>query len=295
MKLLRYGPRGQEKPGLLDRDGRLRDLSSICEDYTPAFFAGGGIERLRGVDPQTLPLVAGEPRIGACIAQPGNFIAIGLNYVQHAIETDAPIPAEPILFNKAPSCLSGPYDPVILPKDSRKCDWEVEIAMVIGKPALYVDEADALDHVAGYCVCNDVSEREMQLEHGGQWVKGKMFPSFGPLGPWLVTPDEAGNAQDLGLWLELNGRRVQDSSTSDMIFTLSRIVSYASRHVLLQPGDVITTGTPPGVGLGMKPEQYLKPGDVMELGVAGLGVQKQTVLAWEDSPFAKTKAGGHGA
>ncbi|WP_186162491.1 fumarylacetoacetate hydrolase family protein [Burkholderia gladioli] len=295
MKLLRYGPRGQEKPGLLDRDGRLRDLSSICEDYTPAFFAGGGIERLRGVDPQTLPLVAGEPRIGACIAQPGNFIAIGLNYVQHAIETDAPIPAEPILFNKAPSCLSGPYDPVILPKDSRKCDWEVEIAMVIGKPALYVDEADALDHVAGYCVCNDVSEREMQLEHGGQWVKGKMFPSFGPLGPWLVTPDEAGDAQDLGLWLELNGRRVQDSSTSDMIFTLARIVSYASRHVLLQPGDVITTGTPPGVGLGMKPEQYLKPGDVMELGVAGLGVQKQTVLAWEDSPFARTKAGGHGA
>ncbi|WP_186145148.1 fumarylacetoacetate hydrolase family protein [Burkholderia gladioli] len=295
MKLLRYGPRGQEKPGLLDRDGRLRDLSSICEDYTPAFFADGGIERLRGVDPQTLPLVAGEPRIGACIAQPGNFIAIGLNYVQHAIETDAPIPAEPILFNKAPSCLSGPYDPVILPKDSHKCDWEVEIAMVIGKPALYVDEAEALDHVAGYCVCNDVSEREMQLEHGGQWVKGKMFPSFGPLGPWLVTPDEAGDAQDLGLWLELNGRRVQDSSTSDMIFTLARIVSYASRHVLLQPGDVITTGTPPGVGLGMKPEQYLKPGDVMELGVAGLGVQKQTVLAWEDSPFAKTKAGGHGA
>ncbi|WP_186086407.1 fumarylacetoacetate hydrolase family protein [Burkholderia gladioli] len=295
MKLLRYGPRGQEKPGLLDRDGRLRDLSAICMDYTPAFFAGGGIERLRGVDPQTLPLVAGEPRIGACIAQPGNFIAIGLNYVQHAIETDAPIPAEPILFNKAPSCLSGPYDPVILPKDSRKCDWEVEIAMVIGKPALYVDEADALDHVAGYCVCNDVSEREMQLEHGGQWVKGKMFPSFGPLGPWLVTTDEAGDAQDLGLWLELNGRRVQDSSTSDMIFTLARIVSYASRHVLLQPGDVITTGTPPGVGLGMKPEQYLKPGDVMELGVAGLGVQKQTVLAWEDSPFARTKAGGHGA
>ncbi|MDN7808059.1 fumarylacetoacetate hydrolase family protein [Burkholderia gladioli] len=295
MKLLRYGPRGQEKPGLLDRDGRLRDLSSICEDYTPAFFAGGGIERLRGVDPQTLPLVAGEPRIGACIAQPGNFIAVGLNYVQHAVETDAPIPAEPILFNKAPSCLSGPYDPVILPKDSRKCDWEVEIAMVIGKPALYVDEADALDHVAGYCVCNDVSEREMQLEHGGQWVKGKMFPSFGPLGPWLVTTDEAGDAQDLGLWLELNGRRVQDSSTSDMIFTLARIVSYASRHVLLQPGDVITTGTPPGVGLGMKPEQYLKPGDVMELGVAGLGVQKQTVLAWEDSPFARTKAGGHGA
>ncbi|WP_126240198.1 fumarylacetoacetate hydrolase family protein [Burkholderia gladioli] len=295
MKLLRYGPRGQEKPGLLDRDGRLRDLSSICEDYTPAFFAGGGIERLRGVDPQTLPLVAGEPRIGACIAQPGNFIAIGLNYVQHAVETDAPIPAEPILFNKAPSCLSGPYDPVILPKDSRKCDWEVEIAMVIGKPALYVDEAEALDHVAGYCICNDVSEREMQLEHGGQWVKGKMFPSFGPLGPWLVTTDEAGDAQDLGLWLELNGRRVQDSSTSDMIFTLARIVSYASRHVLLQPGDVITTGTPPGVGLGMKPEQYLKPGDVMELGVAGLGVQKQTVLAWEDSPFARTKAGGYGA
>ncbi|AJK48263.1 fumarylacetoacetate hydrolase family protein [Burkholderia plantarii] len=287
MKLLRYGPIGQERPGALDRDGQLRDLSSLCDDFTPAFFADGGIERLRGVALETLPRVDGTPRIGACIAQPGNFIAIGLNYVQHAIETNAPIPAEPILFNKAPSCLSGPYDPVVLPKDSRKCDWEVEIALVIGKPALCVDEASALDHVAGYCVCNDVSEREMQLEHGGQWVKGKMFPSFGPLGPWLVTPDEAGDAQRLGLWLDLNGRRLQDSSTSDMIFSLARIVSYASHHVLLQPGDVITTGTPPGVGLGMQPEQYLKPGDVMELGVEGLGVQKQTVIAWEDSRFAR--------
>jgi len=287
MKLLRYGPIGQERPGALDRGGLLRDLSSLCDDFTPAFFADGGIERLRGVALETLPRVEGTPRIGSCIAQPGNFIAIGLNYVQHAIETNAPIPAEPILFNKAPSCLSGPYDPVVLPKDSRKCDWEVEIALVIGKPALCVDEASALDHVAGYCVCNDVSEREMQLEHGGQWVKGKMFPSFGPLGPWLVTPDEAGDAQRLGLWLDLNGRRLQDSSTSDMIFSLARIVSYASHHVLLQPGDVITTGTPPGVGLGMQPEQYLKPGDVMELGVEGLGVQKQTVIAWEDSRFAR--------
>lgn len=287
MKLLRYGPAGQEKPGVLDRAGGIRDLSMVCGDYTPAFFAGGGVQTLRGVDIETLPRVGGEPRIGSCIAQPGNFVAIGLNYVQHAVETDAPIPAEPILFNKAPSCLSGPYDPVVLPQRSRKCDWEVEIALVIGREALCVDESEALDHVAGYCVCNDVSEREMQLEHGGQWVKGKMFPTFGPLGPWLVTPDEAGDVQNLGLWLELNGRRVQNSSTSDMIFSLAKIVSYASRHVLLQPGDVITTGTPPGVGLGMKPEQYLRPGDVMELGVEGLGVQKQTVMAWEDSAFAK--------
>jgi 2-keto-4-pentenoate hydratase/2-oxohepta-3-ene-1,7-dioic acid hydratase in catechol pathway len=206
--------------------------------------------------------------------------------VQHALETHAPIPEEPILFNKAPSCVSGPYDPVVLPLDSRKCDWEVELALVIGKTAFCISEDDALAHVAGYCVCNDVSEREMQLERGGQWVKGKMFPTFGPLGPWLVTPDEAGDVGHLALWLELNGQRIQDSNTSDMIFDLARIVSYTSRHVLLQPGDVITTGTPPGVGLGMHPERYLRPGDVMELGVEGLGTQRQTVVAWADSSFA---------
>ncbi|AMV48605.1 fumarylacetoacetate hydrolase family protein [Paraburkholderia caribensis] len=286
MKLLRYGPEGHEKPGLLDEQGAIRDASSLCADYTPAFFADGGIETLRGVDLARLPVVEGRPRLGSCIAQPGNFVAIGLNYVQHAIETNAPIPAEPIIFNKAPSCLSGPNDPVILPRGSTKCDWEVEIALVIGRRALYVPEETALDYVAGYCVCNDVSEREMQLEHGGQWVKGKMFPTFGPLGPWLVTPDEIDDVQNLGLWLELNGKRIQDSSTSDMIFRLATIVSYVSRHVLLQPGDVITTGTPPGVGLGMKPERFLKPGDVMELGVQGLGTQKQTVLAFEDSALA---------
>jgi 2-keto-4-pentenoate hydratase/2-oxohepta-3-ene-1,7-dioic acid hydratase in catechol pathway len=286
VKLLRFGPEGQEKPGLLDKRGTLRDASSLCADYSPAFFAANGLDTLRRADVELLPVVAGHPRLGSCVAQPGNFIAIGLNYVQHAIETKAPIPTEPIIFNKAPSCLSGPNDPVILPRGSTKCDWEVEIAMVIGKRALYVDEANALDYVAGFCVCNDVSEREMQLEHGGQWVKGKMFPTFGPLGPWLVTADELGDVQQLGLWLELNGKRIQESSTADMIFTLRTIVSYVSRHVLLQPGDIITTGTPPGVGLGMKPERYLKPGDVMELGVEGLGTQKQTVLAFDDSALA---------
>jgi 2-keto-4-pentenoate hydratase/2-oxohepta-3-ene-1,7-dioic acid hydratase in catechol pathway len=287
MKLLRYGPKGQEKPGILDSNGRIRDVSSLCDDFSPAFFAHNGMQQLRAAEIERMPIVPGDPRLGSCIAQPGNFIAIGLNYVQHAIETDAPIPEEPIIFNKAPSCISGPYDPVVLPLGSTKCDWEVELALVIGKTAFCVPESTALEFVAGYCVCNDVSEREMQLEHGGQWVKGKMFPTFGPLGPWLVTPDELGDVQSLGLWLDLNGKRIQDSSTSDMIFKLALIVSYVSRHVLLQPGDVITTGTPPGVGLGMKPERYLKPGDVMELSVSGLGSQKQTVVAFDDSVLVK--------
>jgi 2-keto-4-pentenoate hydratase/2-oxohepta-3-ene-1,7-dioic acid hydratase in catechol pathway len=287
MKLLRFGPNGQEKPGVLDSNGRIRDVSSLCDDFSPAFFAGGGMARLRDADLERMPIVNGDQRLGSCVAQPGNFIAIGLNYVRHAIETNASIPAEPIIFNKAPSCISGPNDPVVLPRGSTKCDWEVEIAMVIGKPALYVPEAEALDYVAGYCVCNDVSEREMQLEHGGQWVKGKMFPTFGPLGPWLVTPDELGDVQNLALWLELNGERIQNSSTSDMIFKLARIVSYVSDHVLLQPGDVITTGTPPGVGLGMNPERFLKPDDVMELSVHGLGVQKQTVIEFAESTLSE--------
>jgi 2-keto-4-pentenoate hydratase/2-oxohepta-3-ene-1,7-dioic acid hydratase in catechol pathway len=285
MKLLRYGPQGQEKPGVLDAQGRIRDVSSLCDDFTPAFFADDSLSRLQAADVESLPVVNDAPRLGSCVAQPGNFIAIGLNYVQHAIETNAPIPDEPIIFNKAPSCISGPNDPVVLPRGSTKCDWEVEIALVIGRQTFCVPQESALDYVAGYCVCNDVSEREMQLEHGGQWVKGKMFPTFGPLGPWLVTPDELGDVRKLGLWLDLNGKRIQNSSTSDMIFDLALIVSYVSRHVLLQPGDVITTGTPPGVGLGMKPERYLRPGDVMELSVEGLGVQRQTVIAFDDSPF----------
>jgi 2-keto-4-pentenoate hydratase/2-oxohepta-3-ene-1,7-dioic acid hydratase in catechol pathway len=215
------------------------------------------------------------------VAQPGNFIAVGLNYVQHAIETNAPIPTDPILFNKAPSCISGPNDPVLLPRNSVKTDWEVELAFVIGKAAHYVDEADALDHIAGYFVCNDVSEREFQLERSGQWVKGKMFPTFGPLGPWLVTPDEIADVQKLQLWLELNGKRIQNSSTSDMIFSIARLVSDISQYVLLQPGDVITTGTPPGVGLGMKPPVFLKKGDVMTLGIEGLGEQRQEVVGFK--------------
>jgi len=283
MKLLRYGPQGSEKPGLMDDQGQIRDLSEVVTDIDPDFFAGDGLRKVAAMDINQLPIVQGTPRIGACIRRPGNFIAVGLNYVQHAIETNAPIPSEPILFNKAPSCISGPFDPVTLPVGSVKSDWEVELAIVIGRDALYVSEESALDYVAGYCVCNDVSERESQLEHGGQWVKGKMFPTFGPLGPWLVTKDEIADVQELKLWLELNGKKVQDSSTNDMIFPIRKLVSYISQFVALQPGDVITTGTPPGVGLGMHPEVYLKAGDTMKLGIEGLGTQEQKVVNWADT------------
>jgi 2-keto-4-pentenoate hydratase/2-oxohepta-3-ene-1,7-dioic acid hydratase in catechol pathway len=282
MKLVRHGRAGKERPGVLDAEGNVRDLGSVSEDFGPAFFAKGGLRQLRGIQVSELPMVPKGTRLGPCVAQPGNFIAIGLNYVQHARETNAPIPADPILFNKAPSCISGPFDPVVLPKNSTKTDWEVELALAIGKETHYVSEADALDCVAGYFICNDISEREFQLERSGQWVKGKMAPTFGPLGPWLVTPDEIPDVQNLRLWLELNGKRIQDSSTSDMIFTIARIVSDTSQYVILQPGDVITTGTPPGVGLGMKPPQFLKAGDVMRLGIDGLGVQEQRVVRWED-------------
>jgi len=282
MKLVRHGERGRERPGILDGEGRVRDLGSTCQDFTPAFFAGNGLRKLLGVDVEGLPMVPSNARLGPCVAQPGNFIAIGLNYVQHARETNAPIPKDPILFNKAPSCLSGPFDPVILPKNSVKTDWEVELALVIGKETHCVDEADAISCIAGYFICNDVSEREFQLERSGQWVKGKMAPTFGPIGPWLVTADEVPDPQNLRLWLELNGKRIQDSSTSDMIFTIARIVADTSQYVLLQPGDIITTGTPQGVGLGMKPPQFLKPGDVMRLGIDGLGVQQQRVVRWEE-------------
>jgi 2-keto-4-pentenoate hydratase/2-oxohepta-3-ene-1,7-dioic acid hydratase in catechol pathway len=280
MKLVRFGEKGRERPGVLDAQGVVRDLSAGIRDYDRAFFEAGGLAELARVDLAACPAVAPGVRLGPCVAQPGNFIAIGLNYVQHAIETHAAIPLDPIIFNKAPSCVSGPDDPVRLPPGSTKTDWEVELAFVIGRSAFRVSEHEALDYVAGYCICNDISEREFQLERSGQWVKGKMFPSFGPLGPWLVTPDEVPDVQNLRLWLELNGQMLQDSNTSDMIFPISKIIAELSQYVELQAGDVITTGTPQGVGLGMKPERYLRAGDRMRLGVEGLGVQQQVVQAW---------------
>jgi 2-keto-4-pentenoate hydratase/2-oxohepta-3-ene-1,7-dioic acid hydratase in catechol pathway len=280
MKFVRYGERGQEKPGVLDKDGNVRDLSKHVEDISPKTIGEGALERLKGIDVESLPKVAPGTRLGSCISTTTNFIAIGLNYSEHATETDAEIPEEPILFNKAPSCIVGPNDDVILPPGSEKSDWEVEIAFVIGKRALFVSEEEALSYVAGYCVCNDVSERAYQLERGGQWVKGKCFPTFGPLGPWLVTPDEIPDVQNLKLWMDVNGKRIQNDSTSTMIFPIAHIVSYLSRFMVLNPGDLVTTGTPPGVGLGFKPPRYLKPGDTMRLSVEGLGVQEQRVLAW---------------
>ena len=280
MKLVRFGLKAQERPGVIDSAGAVRDVSAHVRDYDPAFFANDGLQKLRGLDLKSCPAVPGNVRLGPCVAQPGNFLAIGLNYVQHALETNAPIPKDPIIFNKAPSCVSGPDDDVLLPPGSRKTDWEVELAIIIGSTALRVNESEALSHVAGYCICNDLSEREFQLERSGQWAKGKMFPTFGPLGPWLVTPDEVGDVQNLRLWLELNGDRLQDSNTSDMIFSIARIISDVSQYVELQPGDVITTGTPQGVGLGMKPERYLKAGDRMVLGIQGLGEQHQNVGTW---------------
>jgi len=259
----------------------VRDITSLIADITPETIASG---QLSGLDVEQIrgcPAVAGNPRLGPCLNRTGNFIAVGLNYVQHAVETNAPIPDEPILFNKAPSCICGSHDTVILPKGSTKTDWEVEIALVIGTPALYVSEADALDHVLGYMICNDVSERQFQLERGGQWMKGKCCPTFAPLGPWLVTADEVGDPQNLHLWLDLNGERLQDSNTDDMIFSVARIVSYISQFMALEPGDVITTGTPQGVGLGMSPNRFLKPGDEMRLGVEKLGEQRQIVCAYE--------------
>jgi 2,4-didehydro-3-deoxy-L-rhamnonate hydrolase len=277
MKLLRFGPEGQEKPGLLDGEGRIRDLSGVLPDISGPTIRAGLLERLAGLEPESLPLAPAGVRLGPCVGQVGNFIAVGLNYSEHATETGAEIPSEPILFNKAPSCIVGPYDDVVLPPGSVKSDWEVEIAFVIGKRASYVAEADALGYIAGYTICNDVSEREYQLEHGGQWMKGKCCPTFGPIGPWLVTPDEIPDPQNLSLWLDVNGERVQKSSTRTMIFPIAHLISYISRFMILEPGDLVTTGTPPGVGLGMKPERYLKRGDVMTLSVEGLGEQRQTV------------------
>lgn len=277
MKLLRFGPEGQEKPGLLDSKHQVRDLSGVLPDISGPTIRAGLLDRLTGTDPESLPLAPAGARIGPCIGQVGNFVAVGLNYSEHATETGAEIPAEPILFNKAPSCIVGPYDDVVLPPGSVKSDWEVEIAFVMGKRASYVAEADALSYVAGYTICNDVSEREYQLEHGGQWMKGKCCPTFGPIGPWLVTPDEIPDPQNLALWLDVNGERVQKSSTKTMIFPIAHLISYISRFMILEAGDLVTTGTPPGVGLGMKPERYLKKGDVMTLSVEGLGEQRQVV------------------
>lgn len=281
MKLLRFGPPGQEKPGLLDRNGGIRDVSGAINDIGPSTLSRRMLDHLRGLDPETLPEVPDDVRIGSCVARPGNFIAVGLNYADHARETGASIPAEPILFNKAPSCVIGPNDDVILPRGSEKTDWEVELAVVIAEQASYVPEHAALDVIAGYCVCNDISERSYQMERGGQWMKGKGCPTFGPLGPWLVTPDEIDDVMNLGLWLDLNGERMQTGSTATMIFTIAMLVSYISHFMVLEPGDVITTGTPPGVGLGMTPHRFLKAGDVMTLGVEGLGRQRQRVMAYE--------------
>ena len=281
MKLLRYGPKGQEKPGTLDAEGRIRDLSGVVADITPDQLWGEGLAALKAIDPETLPLVEGQPRYGVPVNGVRKFIAIGLNFADHAAESNLPIPAEPVVFTKAVSCLTGPNDTVVIPRGSEKTDWEVELGIVIGKRASYVEQADALDHVAGYVLINDVSERAFQTERGGTWDKGKGCDTFGPVGPWIVTTDEVGDVQTLDMWLDLNGKRMQTGNTRTMIFGVAEIVSYVSQFMTLEPGDLITTGTPPGVGLGQKPEPfYLKAGDVMELGIEKLGQQRQSVVAW---------------
>nr|WP_314565736.1 ureidoglycolate lyase [uncultured Pseudomonas sp.] len=280
MKLLRYGPQGQEKPGLLDAQGRLRDLSGQVADLTGEALGAESLARLRQLDPNSLPLVDGTPRLGPCVGRVGKFICIGLNYADHAAESGLDVPKEPVVFNKWTSAICGPNDAVQIPRDSTKTDWEVELGVVIGKAGRYIDEANALDHVAGYCVVNDVSEREWQLERGGTWDKGKGFDTFGPLGPWLVTADEVADPQNLDLWLEVDGHRYQNGNTRTMIFSVAQIIAYLSRCMSLQPGDVISTGTPPGVGMGVKPQSvYLKPGQEMRLGIQGLGEQHQRTVA----------------
>jgi 2,4-diketo-3-deoxy-L-fuconate hydrolase len=282
MKLVRFGPPGQEKPGLIDSDNQIRDLSGVVPDITGSVLSADGLKKIRGADPKSLPAAPSGTRLGPCVGRVGNFVAVGLNFADHAAETGSPIPAEPILFNKAPSCIVGPNDDVIIPKASEKTDWEVELAIVIGEPASYVHANNALDYVAGYCVCNDVSEREFQLERSGQWMKGKGCPTFGPLGPWLVTKDEIPDVQKLAMWLDVNGQRMQSGSTKTMIFDCAQLVSYISHFMILEPGDVITTGTPPGVGLGMKPPRFLKPGDVVTLGIEGLGEQRQQIVDYHE-------------
>ena len=280
MKLVRYGAEGAEKPGMIDKDGKLRDLSSQVDDIAGAALAPDALAKLSGIDPQTLPLVEGNPRLGPCVGNIGKFLCIGLNYSDHAAETGAAIPEHPILFHKATSAVVGPNDDVVMPRGSTHTDWEVELGVVIGRKAKYVSEKDALDYVAGYCVINDVSERHYQTQLTGQWTKGKSCDTFGPTGPWLVTTDEAGDPQNLSMWLDVNGKRMQNGNTNTMIFTVAQIIEHLSGLMTLHPGDVISTGTPPGVGMGIKPEPvYLKEGDVIELGIEGLGQQKQSVRA----------------
>ncbi len=278
MKLVRFGSRGQERPGMLDSKGAVRDLSGVVGDIAGSALLPEGLERLRKIRPEELPLVDGNPRIGPCVGSVGKFICIGLNYSDHAAESGMAVPAEPVVFMKATSSIMGPNDEVMIPRGSEKTDWEVELGVVIGKEARYVEEADALSYVAGYCVVNDLSERAFQLEGTGQWVKGKSADTFGPIGPWLVTADEVPDPQALDLWLEVDGHRYQNGSTGTMVFGVAYLVSYLSRFMSLQPGDVISTGTPPGVGLGQKPPVYLRAGNVIRLGVGGLGEQRQTVV-----------------
>ena len=279
MKLLRYGPAGAEKPGLLDADGRIRDLGGVVDDIADETLGDAGLDALRQTDPATLPLVEGDPRIGPCVGHVGKFICIGLNYADHAAESGMELPQEPVVFFKATSAVCGPNDDTEIPRNSVKTDWEVELGVVIGTPAKYVSEAEALDHVAGYCVINDLSERDFQLHRSGQWVKGKSADTFGPIGPWLVTRDEIADPQTLAMYLEVNGHRYQDGSTRTMHFSVAKVISHLSQFMSLQPGDVISTGTPPGVGMGQNPQVYLKPGDVVELGIEGLGSQRQNVVA----------------
>jgi 2-keto-4-pentenoate hydratase/2-oxohepta-3-ene-1,7-dioic acid hydratase in catechol pathway len=279
MKLLRVGNHGEERPAIIDVDGALRDLSGVVSDIAGVNLLPESLERLRKIDPKELPLIAGAPRIRACVGGVGKFICIGLNYSDHAAESGMAVPAEPVVFMKATSAICGPFDDVIIPRGSEKTDWEVELGVVIGKEARYVTEREALSHAAGYCVVNDVSERAFQLEGTGQWVKGKSADTFGPIGPWLVTADEVPDPQALNLWLEVDGHRYQNGSTSTMVFGVAHLISYLSRFMSLQPGDIISTGTPPGVGLGQKPPVYLRPGNVIRLGIERLGEQRQIVVA----------------
>lgn len=277
MKLVRFGDKGNEKPGLLDADGAIRDASSVTADYAGDALSLVSLAALSKIDPASLPRAPDGVRIGPCVADPGHFIAVGLNFTDHAEETGNPIPDEPVVFSKAPSCLSGPNDDVVLPPGSVKTDWEVELAFVVGKSGYRIAKQDALSHVAAYCICNDVSERAWQNEGTGQWIKGKSAPTFGPVGPWLVTPDEVGDIDDLAMFLDVNGERMQTGSTSTFIFDIATLVSFISHRFEIRTGDLVTTGTPPGVGLGMKPPRFLKAGDEMHLGIAGLGEQRQKV------------------
>ncbi len=279
MRLLRYGDKGAEKPGMLDAEQRIRDLSGVIDDVAGSVLAPASLARLASLDPHSLPLVAGNPRIGPCVGNVGKFVCIGLNYADHAAEAGMPVPTEPIIFNKWTSAICGPHDNVEIPRGSRKTDWEVELGVVIGKGGRYIDEANAMDHVAGYCVINDVSEREWQLERGGTWDKGKGFDTFGPIGPWLVTRDEIADPHELDLWLEVDGHRYQDGNTRTLIFRIPQLIAYLSRCMSLQPGDVISTGTPPGVGMGIKPSPvFLRAGQTMRLGIQGLGEQRQITV-----------------